>query len=137
MVQLLTCITGAVLPKTEADKYTGKVKDAYVCGKTIQLSSTEFIYVNSKMTLDEKNNYLNRVNTDITAIAGKVISNMNELTDEEINALTYDQKKELRTLLQTKRDIINQITPAYYCTTAGLYGGDYYVGNKNYRGLIA
>lgn len=128
---------GAVLPKTEADKYTGKVKDAYVCGKTIQLSSTEFIYVNSKMTLDEKNNYLNRVNTDITAIAGKVISNMNELTDEEINALTYDQKKELRTLLQTKRDIINQITPAYYCTTAGLYGGDYYVGNKNYRGLIA
>ena len=128
---------GAVLPKTEADKYTGKVKDAYVCGKTIQLSSTEFIYVNSKMTLDEKNNYLNRVNTDITAIAGKVISNMNELTDEEINALTYDQKKELRTLLQTKRDIANQITPAYYCTKAGLYGGDYYVGNKNYRGLIA
>ena len=29
------------------------------------------------------------------------------------------------------------VVPAYYCTTAGLYGGDYYQANKNYRGLEA
>ena len=32
--------------------------------------------------------------------------------------------------------IINEnIVPAYYCTGAGLYGGDYYEPGKNYRGL--
>ena len=34
--------------------------------------------------------------------------------------------------------LINEdIVPAYYCTTAGLYGGNYYQGNTNYRGLEA
>ena len=32
--------------------------------------------------------------------------------------------------------MINEdIVPAYYCTSAGLYGGDYYESGKNYRGL--
>ena len=32
--------------------------------------------------------------------------------------------------------IINEdIVPAYYCTTEGLYGGNYYEAGKNYRGL--
>ncbi len=34
--------------------------------------------------------------------------------------------------------LINEdIVPAYYCTTPGLYGGNYYQGNTNYRGLEA
>ena len=128
---------GAVLSATEAAHYSGKVAEAYVCSKTIQLSNTEFIYVNSKMSPKEKNDYLKRVNDGIEAIAGSAISDMSELSDTQINNLTYDQKKELRTLLQTKKDITSQITEAYYCTKAGLYGGDYYEANKNYRGLVA
>ena len=130
---------GAALSKTEARQSycTGKVAEAYICTKTIQLSTTEYIYVNSKMTLTEKNNYISSVNSSISTIAGKVISDMSELTDEEVAALSYDQKKELRTLLQTKKDIQNLITKAYYCTTAGLYGGDYYESGRNYRGLAA
>ena len=31
--------------------------------------------------------------------------------------------------------IKNDIVPAYYCTTEGLYGGNYYEAGKNYRGL--
>ena len=31
--------------------------------------------------------------------------------------------------------IKDDIVPAYYCTTDGLYGGDYYESGKNYRGL--
>ena len=34
-------------------------------------------------------------------------------------------------------DISALVKPAYYCTTAGLYGGDYYETTKNYRGLEA
>ena len=34
-------------------------------------------------------------------------------------------------------DIEDLVKPAYYCTTAGLYGGDYYETTKNYRGLEA
>ena len=62
---------------------------------------------------------------------------MSQLSDAQINALTYDQKKELRTLLLTKKDINSNITEAYYCTDAGLYGGDYYEAGINYRGLAA
>ena len=31
--------------------------------------------------------------------------------------------------------IQDEIVPAYYCTNDGLYGGNYYEANKNYRGL--
>ena len=34
-------------------------------------------------------------------------------------------------------DIEKLVVPAYYCTTAGLYGGSYYEDNKNYRALEA
>ena len=33
--------------------------------------------------------------------------------------------------------LTNSIVPAYYCTTAGLYGGNYYASGNNYRGLEA
>jgi hypothetical protein len=34
-------------------------------------------------------------------------------------------------------EIDKLIEPAYYCTQAGLYGGNYYESGKNYRGLAA
>ena len=34
-------------------------------------------------------------------------------------------------------DIDNVMKPAYYCTSAGMYGGNWYETNKNYRGLAA
>ena len=36
-----------------------------------------------------------------------------------------------------KTDLEASITPAYYCTKAGDYGGNYYETTKNYRGLVA
>ena len=33
------------------------------------------------------------------------------------------------------KEILENIVPAYYCTSDGLYGGDYYEADKNYRGL--
>ena len=34
-------------------------------------------------------------------------------------------------------EIESSVQPAYYCTKAGNYGGDYYVTGRNYRGLAA
>ena len=36
-----------------------------------------------------------------------------------------------------KEEITKYVVPAYYCSTAGLYGGDYYDNTKNYRALTA
>ena len=102
----------------------GKVEEAYICTKTIQLSTTEFIYINTKMTVSEKNAYLTRINGEITTLAAK-----ENKTDAEIKTLS-----DLRLVY---KDLSEDIVPAYYCTKAGLYGGDYYESGKNYRGLEA
>ena len=52
-------------------------------------------------------------------------------------AITAENKKTLIELA-TLRDGLNaSVVPAYYCTTEGLYGGNYYESGKNYRGLEA
>ena len=100
---------GTTLSKTEAGNtnYSGKVAEAYVCTSTIKLSQTEYIYLNTKMTLAEKTAYYNR----------------------------FKEGTEVEKLIA--KDINDLIVPAYYCTKPGLYGGDYYVSGKNYRGLEA
>jgi hypothetical protein len=100
------------------------VTEAYICTKSIQLSATEFIYINDKMTLAEKNAYINRVAGEIATLEAKV-----EKTEME--------KKTLATLKLSKADIESCVVPAYYCTSPGLYGGNYYESGKNYRGLEA
>ena len=90
---------------TVSEAVEGYTKPAYICTNTIELSKTEFIYVDTKMTLEEKNAYLARFSGD---------------TDAE-------KKK--------KKEIDDNIVPAYYCWKAGLYGGNYYAGGRNYRGL--
>ena len=96
---------GSTVSATEAASMTGCVAPAYICTATIQLSKTEFIYVNTRMTEAEKTEYYNRYK-DGTAVEQQIA-----------------------------REILQNIVPAYYCTGDGLYGGDYYEAGKNYRGL--
>ena len=96
---------GSTVSATEAASMTGYVEPAYICTATIPLTRTEFIYVNTRMTETEKLEYYNRYKDG-----------------------TASEK-------QIAQDILDYIVPAYYCTTAGLYGGDYYETGKNYRGL--
>ena len=96
---------GSTVSATEAASMEDYVDSAYICTSTIPLSKTEFIYVGTRMTKAEKTEYYNRFK-DGTA-AEKNIA----------------------------KDILDNITPAYYCKTEGLYGGDYYEAGKNYRGL--
>ena len=98
---------GSTVSATEAGSMTGYVAPAYICTTTIPLSKTEFIYVGTRMTEAEKTAYYNRFHKEgATAV-------------EE----------------QIAQEILNNIVPAYYCTSDGLYGGDYYEAGKNYRGL--
>ena len=50
------------------------------------------------------------------------------LTESEINLYKDDYPALVA-------DIEKYIVPAYYCTSEGLYGGDYYESGKNYRAL--
>ena len=52
----------------------------------------------------------------------------NRMTEEEKNAYKTAYPS-LATIIET------DIVPAYYCTADGLYGGNYYEKDKNYRGL--
>ena len=56
----------------------------------------------------------------------------NRMTEEE-KTTYYDTYKDSNPALA--KMIQDDIVPAYYCTKDGLYGGNYYEANKNYRGL--
>ena len=65
-----------------------------------------------------------------------------KLSDTEyiyVNELMSEaDKNDLKTKYASlATDIEKLIVPAYYCTTAGLYGGNYYVAGNNYRALEA
>ncbi len=93
--------------ETEWTKLNGKVAPAYVCTATIQLPDNEYVYPDQLMTEAEKTALYNRFNSG--------------------NA---EQK-------QIAKDIKDLIVPAYYCTSPGYYGGDYYSTGNNYRALAA
>ena len=142
---------GSTMSATEASG-ASNVTEALICTKTIRLSSTDNIYINSVMTQSEKTTHLTNVTTAISTLVTEIntvltaagistipagITDINSLTVAQQNKITALQKKELSDLLTRKRDITNNIVPAYYCTTAGLYGGNYYESGINYRGLEA
>ena len=79
---------------------SGYTSPAYICTSTIQLSQSEYIYLNAKLSKIEYDKYI-----------------------EDYPSLAEDLGK--------------YVVPAYYCTTAGRYGGNYYESGKNYRGLEA
>ncbi|MBQ7512304.1 MAG: hypothetical protein IJU11_06140, partial [Prevotella sp.] len=107
---------------------------AYICTSSIQVTKEDVIYRDSKLTATERNTYISGVNSKITALG---IANPDNITDAEIEALSADDKKKLTQLQTLKSDLTNNLVPAYYCTEAGLYGGNFYEAGKNYRGLEA
>lgn len=131
---------GAVISKTERNNYgltDSNSSPAYICTRTIQLSATDYIYQGSKMSSTEKDGYITRLTTDIKAIlpAAQDVTKISDLTEAQLAGLSADQKKTLAQLLTVREEIKSDVIPAYYCKTAGLYGGDYYESGKNYRGL--
>lgn len=131
---------GAVISKTERNNYgltDSNSSPAYICTRTIQLSATDYIYQGSKMSSTEKDGYITRLTTDIKAIlpAAQDVTKISDLTEAQLAGLSADQKKTLAQLLVVREEIKSDVIPAYYCKTAGLYGGDYYESGKNYRGL--
>ena len=93
---------GTAVSATIANAMPDKTSPAFICNSTIQISSTEFIYLNTKMTQEERAAYLSRF--------------------QESDPALHDE-------------ILAHVVPAYYCTSAGYYGGDYYEKDVNYRGL--
>ena len=135
---------GAVISATERTNYgltDGNSSPAYICTRTIQLDATDYIYQSSKMSLTEKNDYISGVTSNIGDIlpeaAAETVTKISDLTPEQLAGLSAEQKRTLTQLLAIREEIKSDIVPAYYCTTAGLYGGNYYQGNTNYRGLEA
>ncbi len=132
---------GAIVPKTYMTSHSlsASTSQALVCTSTIQLGSAEYIYLDSKMSLTEKQAYTDRISTDISAIlpAADAVTKMEELTSAQTAGLTAEQKRRLSQLLNIREAIKTNIVPAYYCTEPGLYGGNYYEAGRNYRGLEA
>lgn len=129
---------------------TGKVENAYICTGTIQLSKSEFIYVNNRISESEKTNYTDQVSGGIGAIltgisptrlaaimADSEITKFTDLLESDISGLTLTQedKTNLTILLAAKEGIKKNIVAAHYCTSPGDYGGNYYEGGFNYRAL--
>ena len=119
----------------------GKVKEAYICTSSIKMSDTEFIVANELLTLDDINQLISRVNTQITALPSITSADqtIESLTEEQKTALGKNGIKTLTTLISTKNDISTNIVPAYYCTSTSqdgiYYGGDYYNASTNYRAM--
>ena len=131
---------GAVISATEKTSYglsEANSSPAYISTRTIQLSATDYIYQGTKMSSTEKDGYITRLTTDIKAIlpAAQDVTKISDLTEAQLAGLSADQKKTLAQLLVVREEIKSDVIPAYYCKTAGLYGGDYYESGKNYRGL--
>ena len=107
---------GATIPRqdysdaTWSTLYSSKVDSAYVVTKTIQLSKTDFVYRNTYMSKAEK---------------------------ETLYAKYYKGGAGNEEELKLAKEIKESILPAYYCTEAGKYGGNYYKEGNNYRALVA
>ena len=130
---------GTTVSKTFADSHSGSVAEAYICLNSVQLSKEEVIYKDSKMTKSEADGYVAAVNTDMNTL----YSGANAMTIEEIKALepdgafTSEKKKELVQLANLREELKANLVPAFYCTSDGKYGGNYYQKDMNYRGMEA
>ena len=98
---------GSTVSETFAGDYSTSTAVAYICTKTVQVTNDNIILRGSKMTYQEWKTLYNSYKDGDAA-----------------------QKK-------IAKELFDNVVPAYYCTKAGLYGGNYYVANHNYRGLEA
>ena len=101
---------GRITNQSKWDAISSSVDEAFVVTKTIQLSKTEFIYRGTYMSEAEKTTLYNSYykNGEGTEAEKKIAAEINK-----------------------------SVVPAYYCTKAGKYGGNYYETGKNYRALAA
>ena len=125
---------GMIVSETFANSH-GSCEEAYICTKTIELTSENLIYKDTKLKASEVTKYINDVNNNIKGLPG--ITDENNITEEQIAALSTENKKKLTQWLALKSDLTKNLVPAYYCTDWGLYGGNYYESGNNYRGLEA
>ena len=100
---------GTAVSQTFALAHSGSVAEAYICTKTVQLSKDNLILKDSKMPQSEWQTLYDKYN--------------------KVGATEAEKK--------IAADLLAHVVPAYYCTVPGLYGGNYYVAGKNYRGLEA
>jgi len=113
----------------------GNVDEAYICTHTIQVTKEDVIYKDSRLTEAEVTTY----RTDVTSKMETARSGSSSLTIAQIKELAIDAevKKSLVSLATVRDDLNKYLMAAYACKTAGLYGGNYYKKNQNYRGLEA
>ena len=71
--------------------------------------------------------------SSITLSKTSLIYNGQLMTEAERAALLADESLSAA----IKEEITKYVVPAYYCSTPGMYGGDYYDNTKNYRALTA
>ena len=127
---------GVAVSKTFATSYTTQTDTAYLCTNSIQVTKDNVIYKDSKVTATERTSYINDVKGQMNAIS----SGAGALTLDAIKSsatLTATQKSQLTPLATLRDELTNNLVPAYYCETAGLYGGNYYETGQSYRGLEA
>lgn len=98
---------GTTVSETFAADHSDCTAVAYICTKTVKLSDDNLILKDSKMTQSEW-----------------------ETLYDSYKGGDEAQKK-------IAAELLANVVPAYYCTAAGLYGGNYYQAGYNYRGLEA
>ena len=131
---------GSTVPASFATAHN-ITEEAYVCTKTIQVTKEDVIYKDSKMKKSEVDAYISDVNGKMNALK----TGASAMTTEDIKALpttgegaiTAENKKALTELATLRDELKTNLVEAYYCSTAGLYGGNYFVSGQNYRGLEA
>lgn len=97
------------------DATKAKFATANVCTSTIELGNNEYVYYGDLLTEAE--------------IAANKTKYRAFLVSQGIESSLIDAKVDA--------DFAASVSPAWYCTTAGKYGGDWYEATKNYRALEA
>ena len=128
---------GVAVPESFADSHSGSVEEAYICTKSIEISKEDIVYRDSKMKKSVADDYI----TDVEGKMNAIYTDASTMTTEAIKALETsstllpDKKRELIHLAGVRDDLNAYLVPAYICTEAGKYGGNYYEAGHNYRGL--
>jgi hypothetical protein len=123
-----------------ADRKQATFKKAYVVTSTITLGD-KHLYKGATLAKEQY------TDEQWTTISGSVTdafvcTSTLKLDDNVViyvnSVLTQDEINDFKTAYSSLADAIDDVmSPAYYCTAPGYYGGDWYVSNKNYRGLAA
>ena len=113
---------------TSADKKQATFVPAYVVTNEY-VSGSNHYYPGAPVTENNANTSRAYVCTNTIALSSTEYIYVNDL-------MTEAEKEKLKTDYPSLADDIDEmIVPAYYCTEAGLYGGNVYKQGENYRAL--